>query len=357
MLISAPRAIISTAALCATAGALIGASPSALAGRRALLEDERNTVAVFERASPSVVFIKNKGLRIDPFSQSVWEVPQGAGSGFVWDRAGHIVTNYHVVEGANALTVMLSDQATYEATVVGLDPSKDLAVLRIDAPDRVLVPAKRGRSRGLKVGQKVLAIGTPFGLDQTLTTGVVSALGRQFQSPSGRTIRDAIQTDAAINPGNSGGVLLDSAGRLIGVNTAIKSPTHASAGIGFAVPVDTVLRVVPQLIKHGHVIRPGVGCDFLSDALAERSRIRGAVIKRVWPRSAADKAGLRGVQVDVLGRLVAGDVVIAVGGEPVGSYDDLATVLERHRIGEEVTLVIDRQGERLSARVKLERED
>ena len=209
-------------------------------------DDEANTTEVFSNASPSVVYVTSTALRRQRFSLNVLEIPQGAGSGFVWDDSGLIVTNYHVVARANRLTVTLSDQREFEAKVVGLAPERDLAVLRLIAPPDQLIELPLGDSSELSVGRKVMAIGNPFGLDTTLTVGVVSALGREIQSPSGRKIRGVVQTDAAINPGNSGGPLLNSLGQLVGVNTAIYSPSGASAGIGFAIPVDTVRRVVNQ---------------------------------------------------------------------------------------------------------------
>ena len=207
----------------------------------------------------------------------VTEIPQGTGSGFVWDQDGHIVTNFHVVQEGDRANVTLNDGSTYPATIVGTTPDKDIAVLKIDAPPQKLLPLPIGQSSNLKVGQKVLAIGNPFGLDQTLTTGVISGLGREIKSVSGRPIHDVIQTDASINPGNSGGPLLDSSGRLIGINTAIYSPSGANAGIGFAVPVDTVNQIVPQLMKFGKITRPGLGISILADQIAQQNRIDGVV--------------------------------------------------------------------------------
>lgn len=235
------------------------AQPRAIAPRGELTADERNTVEIFALTSPSVVHITTARQALNLFTLNVLEIPQGTGSGFVWDEAGHVVTNFHVIQGADAARVTLADQSTWRAKLVGVYPDRDLAVLRIDAPPERLHPIPIGESKGLKVGQKVLAIGNPFGLDQSLTTGVVSALNREIESITGRTIRGVIQTDAAINPGNSGGPLLDSAGRLIGVNTAIYSPSGASAGIGFAIPVDEVNRIVPRLIREGRIRRPVLG--------------------------------------------------------------------------------------------------
>jgi S1-C subfamily serine protease len=219
--------------------------------REGLFEDEKRTIGIFRQASPSAVHITTLAVRRDRLTRNLSRIPQGTGSGFIWDREGRVVTNYHVIQGADAADVTLADQSVWKARLVGGFPDKDLAVLVIDTPKERLRPVPLGTSHDLEVGQSVFAIGNPFGLDQTLTTGIISALGREIESANGQTIGDVIQTDAAINPGNSGGPLLDSAGRLIGVNTAIQSPSGASAGIGFAIPVDEVNRVVPQLIRDG----------------------------------------------------------------------------------------------------------
>jgi len=320
----------------------------------ALLADERNTISVFQEVAPSVVFITSKALRQGFFFTDTYEVPAGSGSGFVWDNQGHIVTNNHVVEDASALTVTLSDNSSYEAEVVGTEPGKDIAVLRIKAPGGKLRPVRVGSSTTLQVGQKVVAIGNPFGLDQTLTTGVVSALGREIKANNGRTIQDVIQTDAAINPGNSGGPLLDSRGQLIGMNTAIISPSGSSAGIGFAVPVNTVNRIVPQLIKYGHVSRPGLGIQVISDAVARRAGIDGVIIAEVTRGSAAAKAGLRGVQRTRFGETYVGDVIVGINDQPVRNYGELGDVLEQHKIGEVVAVKILREGETRNVRVQLQ---
>ncbi len=321
---------------------------------RDLSSTERGDIEVFRRASLSVVNITNLvAVRRNIFSLDVTEMPQGSGSGFVWDRDGHIVTNFHVIEGGRRWTVTLADQSSYEADLVGVAPDKDLAVLRLDAPREVLEPLAPGRSRDLVVGQRVLAIGNPFGLDQTLTVGVLSALGRELRSPSGRTIRDVIQTDAAINPGNSGGPLLDSRGRLIGVNSAIFSPSGASAGIGFAVPVDTVTRLVPELIEFGRPVQPGIGVNLLPESLARRNRIEGVAIQSVLRDGPADRAGLEGIRRSRGGRTYLGDVIVSVDGEPVRSFDDLATAFERAGIGATVVLTVRRDGETRDLEVEL----
>jgi len=318
-----------------------------------LTPEETRNIEIFRRASGSVVFITNIAYRRDFFTLDVFQIPQGNGSGFVWDKEGHIVTNYHVIEGGNAFSVTLADQSSYDAQVVGAAASKDLAVLKIDAPADKLNPLPLGRSQDLLVGQAVLALGNPFGLDHTLTVGIVSALGRELQAPNGRTIRDVIQTDAAINPGNSGGPLLDSRGRLIGVNSAIYSPSGASAGIGFAVPVDTVRRLVPQLIERGRPIQPGIGASLLSDAVAERFRLKGVVIYEVLSGSPAEKAGLQGLRADRSGRIVLGDRILAVDGKAVESGDDLMHAFETAGVGRSVTLRVDRDGRERDVTVML----
>jgi S1-C subfamily serine protease len=300
------------------------------------------------------VFIANTAMQRDPWSFNLFEVPQGSGTGFVWSRQGHIVTNYHVIYGADAITVTLADRTEYKAKVIGADPDHDVAVLQIQAPETVLQPVTIGNSQSLRVGQKVLAIGNPFGLDHTLTTGVVSALGRTIKSMSNRTIEGVIQTDAAINPGNSGGPLLDSGGRLIGVNTQIVSPSGAFAGIGFAVPVDTVNRIVPELIKHGKLIRPGLGISLVPDAMARRWGVKGVIVGKVGRGSAAERIGLRGVRETVGGRIELGDIIVAVEGKPVETIDDLMDLMEQHKVGDQVTIEYARGNRRLQVVVTLQ---
>ena len=319
-----------------------------------LSRDEVATIDVFEKSSRSVVYITNKAIRRDFWSLNTFEVPQGAGSGVIWDNKGHIVTNFHVVYGADAIQVVLDDQSPHDARVIGMDPDHDLAVLRIKVPSQSLVPVIVGKSKTLRVGQRVLAIGNPFGLDHTLTTGIVSALGRSIKSVNERTIEGVIQTDAAINPGNSGGPLLDSAGRLIGVNTQIVSPSGAFAGIGFAVPVDTIKRVVPQLIKFGKVIRPGLGVSLIPDSIASRWGIQGLVIARVQRGSTAEQAGLRGSRETGSGRIHLGDIITKIDGEPVKVFDDLARMLDRHKVGDHVAVNIRRKNQELTISIKLQ---
>ncbi len=334
----------------------IATTTAAVPEDAALLPDEQNTIAVFQEVAPSVVFITSKAIRQGFFFTDTYEVPAGSGSGFIWDDRGHIVTNFHVVENASALTVTLSDHSSYEAEKIGEEASKDIAVLRIDAPSSKLRPVKAGSSASLQVGQKVVAIGNPFGLDQTLTTGVVSALGREIKASNGRTIQDVIQTDAAINPGNSGGPLLDSRGQLIGINTAIISPSGSSAGIGFAVPVNTVNRVVPELIRYGKVIRPGLGVQIMNnnEYWTRRLRLEGVIIASVPKGSTAYKAGLRGLQTNRWGESILGDVIISINDKKVRSFGELGDVLEQYKIGDVVTVRILRDGEEKSIRVQLQ---
>jgi len=319
-----------------------------------LSPDERSTMAVFERATKSVVFIANTAVRRDPWSFDLFEVPQGSGSGFIWTKQGHLVTNFHVVYGATSITVTLADRTEQKAKIVGVDPDHDLAVLQIQAAEESLSPVAIGTSHDLRVGQKVLAIGNPFGLDHTLTTGVVSALGRTIKSLSNRTIEGVIQTDAAINPGNSGGPLLDSAGRLIGVNTQIVSPSGAFAGIGFAVPVDTVNRIVPELIKYGKLIRPGLGVSLVPDAIARRWGIKGVVIGKVVRGSAAERAGLRGARETVTGRVELGDIIVGVDGKPIETIEDMLDLLEQRKVGDQVTVEIVRANRRQHMSITLQ---
>ncbi len=319
-----------------------------------LSPDERATMAVFERATKSVVFIANTAIQRDIWSFNVMEVPQGSGSGLVWNKQGHIVTNFHVIYGADAIKVTLADRSEHQAKLVGADPDHDLAVLQIQVPESQLEPLAIGSSHDVRVGQKVLAIGNPFGLDHTLTTGVVSALGRTIKSMSNRTIEGVIQTDAAINPGNSGGPLLDSSGRLIGVNTQIVSPSGAYAGIGFAVPVDTVNRIIPELIKHGKLIRPGLGVSLVPDAMARRWGIKGLIIGKVARGGSADRAGLRGARETATGRIELGDIVVAVNGKPVETIDDLMDIMETHKVGDRVTVDVLRNNKRQSVDVVLQ---
>jgi S1-C subfamily serine protease len=334
------------------------AVPRIVTARGELAADEQATIALFQNASPSVAFITSLALQRDMFGLDVRQTPQGTGSGFVWDQNGHIVTNYHVVasgqNGNVSFQVTLADSTTASGRVIGVAPDSDLAVLRISVPASRLRPIPIGTSKDLQVGQKVFAIGNPFGLDQTLTTGIVSALGRQIPTLNDRTIKDVIQTDAAINPGNSGGPLLDSAGRLIGVNTAIYSPSGASAGIGFAIPVDTVNRVVPELITHGQVIRPQLGIDAAPQSVMQRIGAEGVLVLNVHPGSAAAKAGLHATRRDSRGNIILGDIITAVDGKPVKSLDDLLDMLGNYKVGDTVRVTYVRGDERDTVEVTLQ---
>ena len=338
---------------CAQETRRIEPSSRQIAARGELTTAEKNLTALFEEATPSVVYITSVVLRRDFFRFNVMEIPSGTGTGFVWDDRGSIVTNFHVIKDASRAEVTLADGSTWEAKLVGYAREKDLAVLHIDAPRSRLQSIRIGTSSDLKVGQSVLAIGNPFGFDQTLTTGIVSALGREIESTDGVPIRDVIQTDAAINPGNSGGPLLDSAGRLIGVNTAIVSPSGGYAGVGFAIPVDTVNWVVPQLIAHGRVQRPTMGVELASDHIARRSRIEGAVVTQVVEGSGAARAGIRPVYRDRRGRVVVGDVIVAINAEPIRSGGELGLALEGFKEGDTVTVTVKREGDEKNLRVKL----
>jgi S1-C subfamily serine protease len=332
-------------------------TPRPVVPRGDLAEDEASTVKLFQEASKSVVFITTSQVGRD-FFFNVLEIPNGSGSGFVWDEQGHIVTNFHVVSGASDVKVTLPDQSTWPATVIGQSQERDLAVLKVEAPAGRLPPLLVGKSGDLQVGQKVFAIGNPFGLDQTLTTGIVSGLGRQLRSEQG-VMDDLIQTDAAINPGNSGGPLLDSAGRLIGVNAAIYSPSGASAGVGFAIPVDAVQRAVPQLIAHGHVLHPDLGLKYAPDQLTQRLGLKGVMIARVEPNSTAAAAGLRGLKQDEDGDITLGDLIVAVDGHEVSEVADFLRLLDKHEAGEQVKLIVTRNArsrreENLEVAVKLQ---
>ena len=311
---------------------------------RVVSNSEELTISLFEEAAPSVVYITTTAVRQDYWSTNVYEIPAGTGSGFIWDDQGHIVTNYHVIQDAYKAKVTLSDQTTWDAEIIGREPRKDLAVLKIKS-DSKLIPIKIGTSHDLKVGQSVLAIGNPFGLDQTLTTGVISALGREIESGAKVPIRDVIQTDAAINPGNSGGPLLDISGRLIGVNTAIYSPSGAYAGIGFSVPVDVVNWVVPDLIKYGAVKRPVLGIELVQQQSIDRMQLKGALVLNVTPGGAAEKGGVQPTRRSRTGELVMGDLIVEVNDQPVDSNNDLLLTLEKYQPGQEVRLKVKRNKE------------
>ena len=330
------------------------AAPRAVTSRGDLSGDEKSTITLFRQASPAVVNITAIGVQRDLFTLNLYQIPQGTGSGFVWDQSGNIITNFHVIQNADAAQVTLADQSNWKARVVGVAPDKDLAVLRIDAPANRLRPIPIGTSKDLQVGQSVFAIGNPFGLDQTLTTGVISALNREIESVTRRPIQGVIQSDAAINPGNSGGPLLDSAGRLIGVNTAIYSPSGASAGIGFAIPVDTVNRIVPELIRNGKITRPGLVIQIADEQIAQRLGVTGVLVVDVAKGSAASKAGIQSTRRDAEGRLRLGDIITTIDGKKVATPNDLFLLLEKYKIGEVVMVSLLRDGKTVQARVALE---
>ncbi|XP_047310043.1 protease Do-like 1, chloroplastic [Impatiens glandulifera] len=322
---------------------------------RKLQSDELATVRLFKENTPSVVYITNLAVRQDAFTLDVLEVPQGSGSGFVWDKDGHIVTNYHVIRGASDLKVTLADQSTYDAKVVGFDQDKDVAVLSIDATAKKLRPIPVGISADLLVGQKVYAIGNPFGLDHTLTTGVISGLRREISSAAtGRPIQDVIQTDAAINPGNSGGPLLDSSGNLIGINTAIYSPSGASSGVGFSIPVDTVSGIVDQLVKFGKVTRPILGIKFAPDQSVEQLGVSGVLVLDAPANGPAGKAGLLSTKRDGYGRLILGDIITSVNDKKVANGSDLYRILDECKVGEKVTVEVLRGDHKEKIPVTLE---
>lgn len=318
------------------------------------LPDEKNTVEIFKRTSSLVVNVSNhRYARVNFFSDDITEVPAGTGSGFVWDSSGHIVTNFHVIQGADKVVVSFGDGKTYGAKIVGVEPRKDVAVLKLDSWDRKLDGLPHANSSELQVGQKAIAIGSPFGLDQTLTTGVVSALGRSIPGIGQVTIRDMIQTDASINPGNSGGPLLDSRGYLIGMNTMIFSKSGTSAGIGFAVPVNTIKRVVGQIIKFGRVKQPALGVSVFSDDVMRQLGLEGVLIRSVIPGSGAQSAGLKGTSRDRAGNIILGDIIVAINGQKIRNYDDLYNSLENMAIGQTVEVEILRDNKRLKFSLKL----
>jgi S1-C subfamily serine protease len=335
------------------------AEPRLVVARGELSQEEKSNIQIYEQSSPSLVQVTNLAQQSSGFfGLDIQEVPEGVGSGFIWDTDGHIVTNYHVVKGADAARVTLNDHSTYEARQIWAYPDQDIAVLWIDAPKSRLHPIPIGTSHDLKVGQIVYALGDPFGLGETMTNGIVSALGREMKSVTGRIIHGVIQTSAAINPGNSGGPLLDSAGRLIGMNTAILSPSGTFAGIGFAIPVDEINRIAPQLIAHGKVVRPRLGVQPAEDQLARQLGVEeGALILKVLLNSPAAKAELRGTQRAASGRIRLGDVIVAIGGKPIKNAQDLYLALERQKVGDTVTLIILREGERQDVQVTLEAMD
>jgi S1-C subfamily serine protease len=333
----------------------LGQSPQTTSpSTKQLTEDERNTIDVVRKTKNSVVFITNMQYVRDFFFQSDQPVARGSGSGFVWDDKGHIVTNFHVIEDGDKFMVSLPNQKQVEAKLIGREPTKDIAVLELQEKVADLQPVQIGSSKDLLVGQKVIAIGNPFGFDHTVTKGIVSALGRNMPGAGGVTIRDMIQTDASINPGNSGGPLLDSSGALIGMNTMIISPSGTSSGVGFAVPVDLIKKIVPEIIQFGKVTRPGIGgVSFVPDDYARRADVEGAIILDVPRNSQAYELGLRGLSRDSYGRLYYRDVIKAIDGKKIKSYDDLFTALDGYKIGDTVTLTVDRDGKTRKVEIRL----
>lgn len=333
-------------------------APRPVIARGDLAADEKSTIELFERSRDSVVYISTSERVMDFWSRNILSIPRGTGSGFIWDDKGHVVTNYHVIAGASEARIRLSDGKEYKASLVGASPMHDLAILRIDnAPKKHPLPL--GTSHDLRVGQKTFAIGNPFGLDWTLTSGIVSALDRSLTDESGSVIEHLIQTDAAVNPGNSGGPLLDSAGRLIGVNTAIYSPSGASAGVGFAVPVDTVNRVVPQLIGQGKYIRPSLGIEMdqdINEAITEQLGVKGVAILKVRTNSPAARAGLKGITVNRDRTVLPGDIITAVHGKQVDTIPKLLARLDDFKSGDTVTITIIRDGKQQQRSVQLQAE-
>ncbi|MBP5297035.1 MAG: trypsin-like peptidase domain-containing protein [Bacteriovoracaceae bacterium] len=321
-----------------------------------LLPFEQNNIKIFQENAASVVNVQNIKLGHTWWDYQPIEVPQGAGSGFVWDQDGHIVTNYHVVAEGNSFVVTFKgDSKSYKAKVVGVEPKKDIAVLVLtEKRTTPFNPIKIGSSKGLQVGQQAITIGSPFGLDHTMTSGIISAVDRSVLGIGGVSIRDVIQTDAAINPGNSGGPLLNSSGELIGMNTMIVSGSGSNAGVGFAVPVDAIKSVVPQLIEHGKVIRPGLGVAIVDEVYNERLGIKsGVIIARVEKNGPADKAGIKGVHQDALGNVVLGDIIVGIDEHKIATYDDLYNTLDKYKINDEISLKIIRQKQEQTVKVKL----
>ncbi len=321
--------------------------PRAITPRGPLGAQEQAVVKLFEATAPSVAYINTERVDLSGFFP---QVARGAGSGFVWDEQGHIVTNYHVVEDARSVRVQLDAGRTYAAKVVGVAPDYDLAVVKLSQVPRGLRPIPIGTSRDLRIGQSAYAIGNPFGLTRTLTSGILSALDRHLPTTDVLELSGVIQTDAAINPGNSGGPLLDSAGRLIGVTSAIRSPSGGSTGVGLAIPVDLVNRIVPQLIARGYALRPSIGIVPVHPDLVAQAGIEGVVIARVLPRSPGARAGLHAMNADS-GEL--GDVIVAVNGHTVESLPQFGAELDRVGIDHDAELTVVRDGHERRVRVRI----
>lgn len=332
------------------------AAPAFSIDLNTLLPDERNTVDIFQKSSAKVVYV-HRLATVSSYSSAKMHVPDGAGSGIIWDDKGHVVTNYHVIRGADDLAITLGNM-TVPAKVIGTEPRKDIAVLEIKSPQalaylKTYKPFEIVHLKDLIVGQKAIAIGNPFGLDHSLSKGVISALGRQVPGIGGVTIRNMIQTDTPINPGNSGGPLLNSAGQLIGLNTMIYSRSGSSAGIGFAVPADDIERVVTQIIKHGRVVLSGIGIQRVEPHIAQKMGVKkGILIADVLPDTPAARLKLRGTHRDPWGRIVLGDVIVAVNAHPVANYDALYNLLSEIKVGEQVTLSIQRGNKQMDVKMK-----
>ena len=355
LLVSVAGVMLQNAGYLPGLGGRVAKESRPITPRGDLSDDEKSTIQLFRETSPSVVHITTLTQGRDPLSFRALDVPDGTGTGFVYDDAGHIVTNFHVIQKARSARIMLADNSTWEATLVGYVRDKDLAVLKIKAPPARLKKVAIGESAGLQVGQKVFAIGSPFGLDQTLTTGVISGLGREIESVGGGMITGVIQTDAAINPGNSGGPLLDSAGRLIGVNTMIVSPSGAFSGVGFAVPVDTVNQSVPELIRLGVIERGTLGVQLLEDGMARRLGVRGgALVNRVFEKSGAEAAGILSTYRDIDGTIHLGDILVEVAGRGVTGSSDIPRALDGKKAGEEITVVVVRRNQKVPLKVRLQ---
>lgn len=330
------------------------AKPRLVAARGNLSDEEKSNVELFKEASNSVVFVVTSIVGRNRFTMDPTEVKQGTGSGFLWDNKGHVVTNFHVIQDGNAAKVTLADHSSWDAELVGAEPDKDIAVLKINAPGERLVGLPIGSSHDLQVGQKVFAIGSPFGLDQTLTTGVISALGREIQSVTKHNIKGVIQTDAAINPGNSGGPLLDSAGRVIGMNTAIYSPSGAYAGIGFAIPIDTINRIVPQLLRDGKITKPGLGVEIAPDAVNAKLGIEGVLVMGVTKGSPAQRAGVRPTEYTANGEVQLGDVIVGIDKQTIATNNELFFALDEHKVGDKIVLKVRRGSKVVELPITLE---
>lgn len=323
--------------------------------RTRLSSDEQKVVDLFNKSTSSVVNVTNLSSRRDAFTSDLQDYPAGAGSGIVWDKQGHVVTNYHVIKGASTVQIVVDGGAEFPAKVLGQDEDRDVAVLQVEEKAEALRPVSLGTSADVSVGQKVYAIGNPFGLDHTLTTGIVSGVKREIQSGiTGRPIQDAIQTDAAINPGNSGGPLLDSAGDLIGINTAIYSPSGANSGVGFAIPVDTVKDSVTEIIANGRVVRPVLGIAFAPDSSTSQLGVNGILVLSVKDGGPASKAGVKGTSRDSYGRLVLGDIIIGADGKKIKTAADLYRALDKCKVGQNVDLELLRQDSKEHVQVTLE---